>query len=233
MDTATWMAFRVIANTIFEKILKPEAENTKLFTALDYPLSYLGAKEVLNNRRAVSVYFVEGNFKGSMFSPLHKMDIHLDLFAAADSQADLKVLERNFQNGDFSQMAKRSAMNLIKSAKRRVNFLLDELIDIVFQIIMRKENYQLGVDRLEPAAGFSVANRMIREIVKGNITRDEETASLMTMRAQMILNCQALEKVTGQPPVGPEGGGAEFHTNLEVNEDTITKAGVKADTTTD
>jgi hypothetical protein len=227
------MAFRIIANTVFEKILKPEAESSKLFTALDYPLPYLGAKEILNNRRAVSVYFVEGNFKGSMFSPLHKIEINLDLFAAADSQADLKVLERNFQNDDFSQTAKRSAMILIKNAESRVNFLLDELIDIVFQIIMRKENYQLGVDRLQPAAGFSVANRMIKEIVKGNIVKDEQTASLVTMRAQMILNCQALEKVTGQPPVGPEGGGAEFHTTLEVNEDTLTKAGVIADTTTD
>ena len=233
MDTSTWMAFRVIANTVYENIMNPEAEKTKKFTALDYPLPYLGAEAVLNDRRAVSFYFDEGDLKkGSIFRPLHKMDFKIDLFAAADAKGDLKILEKQFE-GDFDQLAKRSAMNLIFSAERRVNFLLDELIDIVYQLIMKKENHQLGVDRLEPAAGFTIGSRMISEIIKGNIVKDDQTAELVTMRAEMTLNCQATEKVTGQAPLAviPPGDVAEIFTTLEINNDEITKAGVKTGAT--
>ena len=124
-------------------------------------------------------------------------------------------------------------MNLIFSAERRVNFLLDELIDIVYQLIMKKENHQLGVDRLEPAAGFTIGSRMISEIIKGNIVKDDQTAELVTMRAEMTLNCQATEKVTGQAPLAviPPGDVAEIFTTLEINNDEITKAGVKTGAT--
>jgi hypothetical protein len=109
--------------------------------------------------------------------------------------------------------------------------LMDELINLVYQLIMRKENDQLGVDRLSPAIDLRVANRMIVSVQKGVPIREDKTSKFVSMEAQMVLKCKANEKVTGQLPVGPIGGGAKFHFELEVNEDTITKAGVLADTT--
>jgi hypothetical protein len=228
-DLNQFMAFRIVQHAIVNQILLPNRDN--LFRVLDYPLPILGAEEVLDNNRAVSVYYAEGDLrKGSIYSPIHDMSFHLDLFVSADAKADLLVLERQFGE-DFQQTAYANAMNELQLAERRADALMDELIDIVYQLIMRKENDQLGVDRLEPAVNLRIGNRMIVSVQKGVPIREDKTNKFVSIEAQMVLKCRANEKVTGQPPIGAVGGGAEFHFDLEVNEDTTTKAGVLADTT--
>jgi len=226
------MSFRVIKHAVINQILLPNRDD--LFRVMAYPFPILGADETLNNKRVVSVYFAEGDLrKGSIYSPTHDMNFHIDLFVSADAKADLLVLEKQFGE-DFQQIAYANAMNEMQLAERRADTLMDELIDIVYQLIMRKENDQLGVDRLEPAIKLPVANRMIVSIQKGVPIREDKTNKFVSMEAQMVLKCKAKEKVTGQLPVGgldAIGGGAEFHFDLEINEDTTTKAGVLADTT--
>ena len=229
IDLSEIMSFRVIQHAIVNQILLPNRGD--LFRVMDYPFPILGAEETLNNQRVVSVYYAEGDLrKGSIYSPTHDMNFHIDLFVSADAKADLLVLERQFGE-DFQQTAYANAMNELQLAERRVHMLMDELINIVYQLVMRKENDQLGVDRLEPAIKLPVANRMIHSIQKAAPIREDKTNKFVSMEAQMILKCKAKEKITGQLPVGEIGGGAEFHTDLEVNEDTVTKAGVLADTT--
>jgi hypothetical protein len=226
------MAFRVIQYAIVNQILLPNRK--KLFRVLDYPFPILGAEETLNNQRVVSVYYAEGDLKkGSIYSPIHDMNFHIDLFVSADAKADLLVLERQFGE-DFKQTAYANAMNELQLAERRADALMDELINIVYQLIMRKENDQLGVDRLEPSIDLRIGNRMISGVQKGVPIREDKTNKFVSMEAQMVLKCRANEKVTGQLPIGgleAIGGGAEFHFDLEINEDTTTKAGVLADTT--
>ena len=230
-DLKQFMAFRVIKYAIINKILLPNRGG--LFRVMDYPYPILGAEETLNNKRVVSVYYAEGDLKkGSIYSPIHDMNFHIDLFISADAKADLLVLKKQFGE-DFQQTAYANAMNELQLAERRADALMDELINIVYQLIMRKENDQLGVDRLEPAIDLRIGNRMIAGVQKGVPIREDKTSKFVSMEAQMVLKCRANEKVTGQPPIGKTGigGGAEFHFDLEVNEDEITKAGVLANTT--
>lgn len=231
-DLNEFMAFRIIKYAIVNQILLPN--RGKLFRVVDYPFPILGAEETLNNKRTVSIYYAEGDLKkGSIYSPIHDMNFHLDLFVSADATADLLVLERQFEE-NFQQTAYANAMNELQLAERRTDALMDELINIVYQLIMRKENDQLGVDRLEPAVNLRIGNRMIVSAQKGAPIREDKTNKFVGMEAQMVLKCRANEKVTGQLPVGgleAAGGGAEFHFDLEINQDTITKAGVLADTT--
>lgn len=223
------MAFRVIQHAIVNEIFA--AEKSKLFRFADYPLPIIGALETLNYKRTVSVYYAEGDpSKGSMYSPTHDMIFHIDMFVTADAKADLLALERDFPE-EFKQNIKANAMNAMQIAERRANMLADELIDIVYQLVMRKENDQLGVDRLKPAVDLRINNRMIFDIQKATPIREDKKNKFVTLVTQMRLKCKAKERVIGQPPIGAIGGGAIFNLCLEVNEDTITKAGVLADTT--
>jgi hypothetical protein len=224
------MVFRIIKYAVINKILGPNQNG--LFRTIGYPLKEIGADEILNNKRAVSFYFSQGDLnRGSVYRPIHDPVFLFELFVTADAKADLKVLEKNFE-GDFQQKAYFTALNSMQKAESQADFLLDELIDIVYQLVMRKENDQLAVDRLGLSVKRPISNRMIFKIQKQTKIQNVEKSGLVTVWAQMFLKCRFNEKVIGIIPDADKiGAGAEFHIDLEVNNDSITKAGVLADTT--
>ena len=228
------MAFRVIKYAVINQILGPGQDDK--FRAVGYPLPNTGAAAILNNNRAVSFYYEKGNFGGSEFSPTHNADFSIELFVSADAKADLKVLERDFPP-ELQQAAYKTAIAAMEMAEERVDFLMDDLIDRIFQLIMASENHQLGVDRLEPSIRLGIGNRKISKVVKGDMVKDTKTASLVTKRAFMDLTCKFKENVTGETPLSEVNAGALFCVNLEIDGDVDlednqkTKAGVLVDNT--
>ncbi len=224
------MWFRIVRHAVISQILAPNQGD--LFRTVGHPLPQIGAKEILNNKRAVSFYYHSGDLgKGSIYKPIHDPVFTFELFVSADAKADLAVLEKQFEE-DFQQVAYAAAQTSAQMAQSRAELLLDELIDIVYQLVMRKENAQLGVDRLGLSIKNPISSRMIFKIQKHAASKDAETSGLVQVWAQMFLKCRFFEKVTGTiPPPERIGAGAEFHIDLEINEDELTKAGVLADTT--
>lgn len=229
LDIVDPMVFRVIKKSIVENILGPAQRD--YFRTIGYSLPELGAEEVLNNKRVVSVYFAEGDFtRGGLTRPLHDMTFHLDMMVAADSKLDLAVLERDHPE-EIQQQTYADALSEKQEAEGRADELLDELFNIIYQLIMDKRNQELGVDRLNPPLKLGIANRRILKFEKGS---PDPKGFLVMLGGQATLKCSANEKLVGAAILDKViGGGAEFHIDIKVNEDEITKAGVLADTTKD
>ncbi len=229
LDIVDPMVFRVIKKSIVKNILGPAQRD--YFRTIGYSLPELGAEEVLNRKRVVSVYYEEGDFsRGSLTRPLHDMTFHLDMMVSADSKLDLAVLERDHPE-EIQQQTYADALSEKQDAEARADELIDELFNFVYQKIMDKRNLQLGVERFDPPLKLGIANRRILKFEKGS---PEPKGFLVMLGGQATLKCSANEKLVGAAALDKViGGGAEFHIDVKVNEDEITKAGVLADTTKD
>jgi hypothetical protein len=223
------MAFRIVKKSVMENILAPNQKN--LFRVVGHAPPELGAEAVLNNKRLVSVYYQDGDFmKGAITRPNHTMTFHIDMMVAAESNVDLLVLEKGFEDGQVSKEAYADALSELKDAEYNADAIMDELFNIVYQLIMDKRNQGLGIERFDPAVRLPISNRMITKFEKGSTM---PKGNLVMLGGQATLTCRADEKLIGAGAVGELNAGAEFWHTFEVNEDTYTKAGVLATTRTD
>jgi hypothetical protein len=207
------MAFRIVKRSVIDNILGPAQKN--LFRTLGYNTPELAPEAVLNNRRTVNVYHAESDFRGSLTRPNHHMTFHIDMMAAADSQVDLLVLEKQFQEGSIQVDAYRDAISQLKEAEDRADESMDELFNIVYQLIMDKRNHNLGVDRFDPPVNLPIGDRVIDHYEKGTTT---PKGNLMMLGAQVRLKCRADEKLIGAGAVGELNAGADFLMDFEVND---------------
>jgi len=224
MSLSDLMAFEVIKKSLIENVLQPVQGD--LFQTLDFPMPHLGSDGVLNERRKVAVYYAGGKFGGGLKKPFHNITINIEMTVAADSKADLLVLEKTLPEPE-AQVFRRDALAQMKLAEARCDALLDELIRIVYQIVMNAKNRDLGVDRIEPSSPVRVQGRMVTAVDKTEPMRAKEGGDLVRMVALMTLECRADEVVDGAVPIGPPAGEkSEIDLELELNDDTVTKTGV-------
>ena len=92
----------------------------------------------------------------------------------------------------------------MKPAERIADRLMDNLIKIVWQLIMHLSNYKLGVDRITPASWVKVHSRMISRIDKGS---PELKGEKVFMGCLMKLKCRAEEEVCGEEYLSEVGAG--------------------------
>jgi len=205
------MSFRVVYRSIIDNILGPGAQGR--FRVLDYPMTLEGADGVLNNDRAVSVYFDKATFKrGSFRYPDPDVVYNIDLLVAADSKADLLVLDQNFENEQRDIYF--DAINRLQDAESRAENLINELIEIVYQLVMSPENDALGVDRIDPSPNVCIGDRDITMIEKGSPSRK---GNKVMLGAQMTLECNFDEKIFGgQEPLGEEGAGGTIDAEFDL-----------------
>ncbi|MDR0475550.1 MAG: hypothetical protein LBH43_17990 [Treponema sp.] len=145
----------------------------------------------------VSVYYSSGSFdnsKSSVNSPYHHdVSFNIYLYTAAKATVNLAIL----QNPSATQAQAAAALAASENASLLVDGKTDELLSVLFDIIMRPAHRNLGTDY--------ITNRWITQIKKYN---PETLGSIVTATASITLTAQCEEEVTseeGKPSIPGNG----------------------------
>ena len=158
------------------------------FRTIGYQDQGKAADEVIDEDRAVQVYFDRGTFPksgGSINGPMrHDLTLRVELTAGKAAAGDLSVLES--AGSTPAQIA--AALAAFGNASSAADDSFDELADIVYQILMAADNQDLGL-----AVG-EVSSRWITEITKNP---PNARGQYVVITGNMDLTCTVSEAVTG------------------------------------
>lgn len=171
------------------------------------------AEEFIDNNRLVEVYYRNSNIdkgKGRVNGPVDNMcNFSVELTVSAPSKVDLSII--NDPNSTPAQI--QTAMAGFKEASDIADDQFDELVEIVFQILMDARNFDLGLNVGE------VANRWISQINKND---PNPRGDLVVLTGTLEYTCSVSEDIlgdTGQPL-------DQINLENEINQDTVQKTGV-------
>ena len=186
------MQYKIIINAI-KRILGDESQGR--YKVVGYTKQTKSADEFIDNNKSVQVYFSEGNFPknaGRMIGPkLHDITVNIDLMASAAAKGDLSVL--NSATSTATQKA--VALASIQDAAIVADDLIDELIDIVWNILGDARNLDLGLST------GSIANRWIDSIKKDT---NLENGDLIVKTANLKYTCRVEEECLGDKGTSPD-----------------------------
>lgn len=176
------MLFRTIKTQIVSIL---DAHASERFRVIGNQKQSRDADTIKDNNRLVQVYYDSGNFdqsSGRNSSKTHKMKFSIDLSASAAAKGDLSALEY----GTPAQKA--NALASLREAAEVADNLLDELIDIVFNILMdaRYDDLQIGRG--------AVNVRWIDSIKKDTLL---ERGEFVVKTANLSLSVSGSEVITG------------------------------------
>lgn len=165
------------------------------FIVIGYQRQSKSAEDVLANNRLVQVYYNDGDFPknagGYHGSKSHDMVINIDVTVAAKASADLTIL--NSENATEKQRS--VALAAVQTAAEKADDQIDEIIDVLYQIIMDARNDNLGLDT------GTIANRWIDRIQKDI---QIEHGGLVVKVASMKYSCRVSEDVPGDDGTEPD-----------------------------
>lgn len=186
------MDFREIKTALLN-VLGAGANNR--FRVIGYMLQSKNADEFIGNNRLVQIFYESGDFpKGSNAMYGHKTHEALymiELSASATAQADLSVLD----SSSATAQEKATAIAAIRTAADLADNQVDELIDIVYQILMDARNEGLLLTK------GKLSNRWIDNIKKDTVL---ERGDLIVKTASMRYSCRLNEEVLGDLGNEPE-----------------------------
>lgn len=164
------------------------------WTTVGYAAQSVAAEGTLNNLRRVTVYYGSGAFPESRSPRVpgpwrHDMTFRVGLLVSADAKADLSVLD----NAGSTPVQRAAALTAALAAAHRLDSLWDELASLVYDVLMRPSNLDLG--------GLPLADRWVGGVRKGEV---EEHGSLVVLGGTIDYTCAAYEVATGVTPVAGE-----------------------------
>ncbi len=176
--------------------------------------------DTINDNRLVQVYYSSGDVPksgGRLTGPkIHEMTFNLDMTVSASAKADLAVL----QNPNSTAGERSTALAGVQTAGNQADDLLDELIEIIFQILYDGRNLNLGL-----TAG-SFGSRWIGKIQKDLTIEDGQ---FVVKTAQMQYTCKTSEQVPGD--VGNTPATVTIDTTMDIDGDDDQKTGVTVENT--
>lgn len=207
------MNFQIIKGNLVSILQTAEGGR---YRTIGYQQQGQSAIETLDNERSIQVYFSNGLFKKSGGSRIayvdHTMTFRIEMTASKASEGDLAPLE----NPASTPAERATALAAFQDAAALADDSLDELIEIVYQIIMDARNRDVGLD----PAGV-LADSWIDQIQKDNpIPRGEYVA----ITGLMQFTCKMNEDLTGDP--GTTAGNI-IDTEIELETDDVGKAGTQ------
>lgn len=187
------MNFRTLKQSIIDDVLVP-AEQGRYVTA-GYQKQRKSADEI-NANRQVTVYYSEGDIpKGSgqaYGDVMHKIAFRVELAVATPAKVDLSVLH----DENATEASKATALRQMLEAGPVADEAMDELIDIIFQVLMDKRNDQLGINPPDDRPNLKmVSDRWIDQIRKDTPVPEGE---YLILTASMRLSCTVEENVPGE-----------------------------------
>ena len=219
------MNFRIVKKSIVDNVLAPSEAGRYVTVGHQRQRD---SSDVINERWQVTVYYNEGDFEKSsgaaIGSVMHDISFTIQLAVAPAAKVDLSI----FKDENSTAKQRETALRNANEAGVIADDEMDELIDIVYQILMDARNTDMGMprDADHPKRRF-VADRWVSQIRKGTPMPDGEYALLT---ASMRLTCRVEETITGEDLPATPVNGAVFDGDIELDGDTA-KKGVKVTTT--
>ena len=204
------MKFQTIKAAMVETLGAAQGNN---FQTIGYQRKNKSGEDI-NSKKMVQVYYSSGDFPlsgGTQKGPKsHDISFNIDMTVAVSAEADLAVLN----NSAATPAEKAAALAGVLTASESADIELDDLIQLVFQILMDARNMWLGL-----AKGF-FASRYITRIQKDQ-TIEEGKFAVKT--AQMIYTCNADEDVTGD--TGTPVTDPTYDIEVDINDDDVEQTG--------
>lgn len=171
------------------------------------------AENVLDNSRTVQVFYASGEFPRSSGrsrgNVQHDVSFNIELTAAKACEVDLTAI--NDPSATAQEIA--NAIAEFQGAAELVDDSMDELIDLVYQILMDATVYDIGFTK-----GL-VSNRWVTNVKKNNpLPRGE----YVILTASMVFEFRLAEEIVGAIAV-PAG---EFDANIDIAGDDTERTGV-------
>lgn len=208
------MNFRKVKISI-ENILK-KAENDRYVT-VGFQRQSKSAIETLDKSRLVQVYYSSGEFDksaGRLNGPVqHDVTFNIDFTVTKAAEGDMSAIT----NPLATQQEIIDALANFSESSQLVDESVDELINIVYQVLMDAENVDLGMD-----VGI-VSNRWLPRVQKNNPLSQGE---YVTITASLQLTCRMVEIVEGDTGIP---GGKVHDVTVDIEGDDVEKTGVTVD----
>lgn len=217
------MQFEILKQSIINNILVPGEAGR--YVTVGYQRQRESA-EVINGNRQVTLYFSESAMPkaaGQAYGDvMHDVAFKVELAIASPAEVDLSVL--NDENATANEKA--TALRQISEAGVIADQEMDELIRIVYQILMDARNEQMGLTPPENRPNLKlVSGRWIDQISKDTPIPDGE---YLMLTASMRLTCRIEEAITGDDLV--DFGNKIFNVDLDLSGDDVEKTGVQITT---
>lgn len=211
------MNFRKIKKSITDNVLGP-AEGGR-YRTIGYQKQNTDIEDVLGKNRTVQVFFSSGDFPknaSGLQGPFkHEPSYRIELAIAEDSAVNLSALkDENATDAD-----REKAWKSFVEAGDAADDSFDELVEIVFQVLMDARNIDLGM----PVG--DAADRWVGQIRKDE---PEPTGEYVMLTGAMMLTCSTSEEANGDPGVT---GAAIIDTTVDLEGDDVEKGGVITTTT--
>lgn len=211
------MKFRELKDSIICNVLGPNAGGK--FQVVEYQRQGKAAEEVLDYNRMVQVFYGSGEFpKGSgkrRGSVSHDIMFRIELTVSASASTDLTILDNPASTDEERAAAIRASLE----GGARADASFDELVDLVYQILMDARHIDLGM----PAG--TVANSWINRVEKN---RPLDRGEYVLLTGSMNLGCRVSEDLTGIPLGDP--GSKVMDTVIDVEGDDTEKTGIEVTT---
>lgn len=177
--------------TALTTILGTEAAGR--WTTTGYQGQSVAAESVLDNLRRVTVYYSTGTFSESRSNRVsgpvrHEMTFRVELMASAESEVDLTVLD----NPASSSAQRRLALAAAVAAEVRADAVFDELVEGVWNALMRPANIDLGLGKGVIDGRWVGQARKNAPLPRGD---------LVVLTGSMDYTCSAMEIASGVVPV--------------------------------
>lgn len=208
------MNFRVISEAL-TSVLGAAAGGR--FAVMGYRRQGSDAAEFRGTGRRVQAYYASGDFPKSSGrltgDTQHMLTYHVDLSVSAAATMDLDAI--NNPNATPSQIAAIMAAGL--DANFRADQSFDDLLELVYQILMDGRNFDLGL----PTG--TVSSRWVGSIQKDD---PQPRGALVMLTGRLQYTCQTAEVITGETGVPCQSIG----TIVDIVGDDVERTGVEVAT---
>lgn len=209
------MQFRTVKTSLIDNVLGPAAAGR--FVTVGFQRQSSAADQKLDSSRTVQVYFAESDFsrRGSGLSgPVKsRVTFRVDMSVAKAATGDLSVI-----NNPVSTPAQiQAALAAFQEASDLADQSFDELVDIVYQIIMDARNVDLGLSKGD------VGSRWVESVSKDTpLPRGD----LIVLTGSMRITCEVSEDILGDEGVT---GASSYDTVVDIEGDDVEQTGILKD----
>lgn len=207
------MTFRTLKANL-EEILVAAAAGR--YQVVGYEIQGTGAGEVLGSNRRVQIFYESGDFPlgkaGRQGPTQHEITFRIGLTLSATSKGDLATID----SGAATPAQKAAALAAFQDAAGEADTAMDEFLDIIYQILMDKNNEDIGT----AGPPFIVSSRWVSGMIKDIPLSQGE---FVVLTGSLSYTCQAIETIVGVAgtPVGTE----PFNQTTDLVGDDIEKTG--------
>lgn len=207
------MNFRTLKANLITILGDAEASR---YRTVGYQQQGSGAEEFLGTKRRVQVIASSGDFPkskaGQSTSTQHELDFGIELTVSSNSAGDLSVL--NDDLATESQLI--TALSQFQDASEIADDSFDELVEIVYQILMDGRNIDIGTTGLP----HIVSSRWA-----GGWSKDKPMnfGKQVVITGTVQFTCQTVEDIVGD--TGTPAGVGPFNQTLDLDGDDNEKTG--------